>query len=224
MTTTALFLDLDGVLVSQVDHRAAQCVGGGNAYGWLDQGKRVAWADRTRFNATALACVREILDSCPEARIVVHSDWTVRLGPAVTMRALLRNGFGTHDFHSDWCLETSIIRLGYESIWHRYNVDHELRSSRPAMWLSLHPEVEHYAVLDDRAIGTRVVARPSAIGDPLKQRQRPWVMADVWQDLDPLWVPIRAVSGCDHLRPEHVGLAVKALRTAPVPPLPWRRD
>jgi len=222
--TTVLFLDLDGVLVSEHEHRAAEPVGGSGPYDWLYQKKRVEWADRTHFNAIALASVRNILDACPDARIVVHSDWTVTVGPAVTMQALLKNGFGTNDFHSDWCLETSIIRIGCDSIWHKFNCDHDFRGCRPAMWLSLHPEIQHYAVLDDKPVGTRAVTRPSAIGNPLEQRRRPWIMADGRTKQDPLWVPVRAAAGGKYLRPEHVIPAVNALRAVPVPPPLWSRE
>ena len=161
--------------------------------------------------------MRQVLMAHPGTKIVVTSAWVGSLGMKETMAAMLRNGFTPDDFHTDWNLPLAARRLGYDGIWQKVADDPSYRASWPAMWLTLHPQVNRYVVLDDQWIGRQIVYHPKALHDPQLRKRRPWIVADDgWNGKpDGNWVHVAAQDGVDILRPRHVQQAIRILERIP---------
>lgn len=91
------------------------------------------------FDPVAAATVKRVLDSAG-AKIVVSSSWRIS-GYDVVVDVMERAGLDRSYLHDDW--KTECIASGPTL----------LRKKEIALWLSKHPEVQDYVILDDEDVG-----------------------------------------------------------------------
>jgi len=152
-----LFVDLDGTLIKSTEfHNASRCALA------LEHSKNPQEAEKDLpfyMSADSVAMIRD-LRARHNAKLVIHSNWTVAYMPQVTFNELLRHGFEASDFHHDWCLSVNLYRLSLATPRAKldYNFlfklqdDNDGRQWRIPMWLMLHPEIDNFAIFDDRSM------------------------------------------------------------------------
>lgn len=152
-----LFLNLEGTLIKTMEARnAAQSA-------WILEHSRDPQEDEKTLpfymSHDSVVLIRNLC-ARQNAKLVVHSNWTTRYKPEVAFNEMLRHGFKDSDFHHDWCLSVNLLRLcitdpgeinKYRS-WYRVQEDSDGRQWRIPAWLMLHPEIDNFAIFDDRAI------------------------------------------------------------------------
>lgn len=118
-----IFLDIDGPMIP------------GRAYclpKTKQKYKGVLAGVMTEFDPIAVSMLNEICE-LRGWEIVLHSSWIRIVGGQVTYDHCIKQGLISQSFHEDaWCDETE-----------------HWRYTRVAKWLSNHPEVESYVILDD---------------------------------------------------------------------------
>jgi len=91
------------------------------------------------FDPVAAATVRRVLDASGAA-LVISSTWRLD-GYDICVETLEKAGISRNYLHEDW--STGRVPVG-PSLNRKLEI---------ALWLSKHPEVEHYVILDDEDVG-----------------------------------------------------------------------
>lgn len=124
----ALFLDIDGVMISGRSHA--------ENLRWRTEAARFDHMPSESFDASAVAFVN-LLAGETGAKIVLHSDWRRHLPRQTLQLYLLGQGIPDDIFHEDWWVEAPFGQRKQEAI---------------AVWLDAHVEETLWCAIDDDAI------------------------------------------------------------------------
>lgn len=131
-----IFLDIDGVLTSTKSLLMPDNV---DVYKKVENEKNVNIKEvalKLEFDKMAIMLINRLAEYSG-AKIVISSNWRRNIGVENTYNKLLEQGIKKENFHEDYY---TISKMSSEKI-------HEI-----GFWLSDHPEVKEYVILDDHDI------------------------------------------------------------------------
>lgn len=129
---TIMFLDIDGPLLSARMHYVQQNVKIMNVDGWF---RNPSMVDRIQFDPVAVSIINKIR-FLTDANFVLSTGWTEVHSPDVMFDVFKHNGIDLQAHAHPGCFDIKFT-------------DGKNRALDIREWLTKHPEVDNYVVIDD---------------------------------------------------------------------------